>query len=80
MHAFIYLFVKQGFGLSDTSGAHLTKAYDLTIQRYHKSPTKMKKNAYFVVYGYKILDAISEAPPPPKKNKNKYKKPRKMCI
>ena len=73
MYAFICLFVNKGFSLSDTWGADLPKCYDFTIQSYYKSHTKLKKYIYFVVYGYKILDVISEAPfeitpthPPPK--------------
>ena len=41
---FIFLFVRSVLGLANnsTSGGGLTKAYDITIQRYRKSQTKYK--------------------------------------
>ena len=46
------------------SGARLTKADDVTIQRYRNSHAKIEnsKNAYFAVYGFKILCEISKVP------------------
>ena len=47
-----------------TPGACLTKAYDVTIQRYRKSHTKIKpcKMHIFAVYGFKIWCEISKVP------------------
>ena len=41
-------------------GGRPTKAYDVTIQRYRNSHAKIEKqyNAYFAVYGFKILCEI----------------------
>ena len=36
----------------------LTKAYDVTIEKYRKS--HKSKNAYFAAYGFKILREISK--------------------
>ena len=47
------------------TGARLTKAYDVTIQRYRNSHAKIedsKMHILFVVYGFKILCEISKVP------------------
>ena len=42
-------------------GDRLTKAYDVTIQRYRKSHAKISQwNEYFAVYGFKIMCDISK--------------------
>ena len=46
------------------SEARLTKAYDVTIQRYRNShaTNRRQQNPYFTVYGFKILCEISKGP------------------